>query len=740
MKKYLGEEFLNKIYKDLVNSEIVKHTGKGGNKNEDVHIYMERLERITKRGKEHDNLRILKQFYYDKYIIKPENIPESYFKQQEQIALDRGYGHIDYNENARQQEINQIISEQKASLDSWIDYFSGTYTEMYPTWFKYYCFQGMIRLGYYDKREDKYTKRTESTVKPFIEINREALAMLYDELMKVLNKEEIDDKKLEELLKSGSFSKIYAYCIKKLDSVKKDKTNSDEGIWKKYPRNSDSNILFNDIHGKSTGWCTAGGLETATKHLNGGDFYVYFTKDENGEFTCPRIAIRMEHNTIAEIRGIAENQNLESNMEKVVEQKLEEFPDKERYKKRLKDMEMLTYIYTKWKNNNDIVLSKEELRFLYEVESKIIGFGFKEDPRIKEIINTRNIKKDLASVFDCKEEQVSTTNEDALKKGIMCHHGNLELDDMTSAENITFPKIINGSIILKNIKSIKNVKFPEIINGNIELNNLTDADGLEFPKKLNGNLYLNNLTNFKNLNLPIEVGALFLNKITNAEGLKLPKIIRASLRLSSLTNAEGLEFPERIDQTLDLNKLENANDLKLPQVVGDLFLRNLVSAKGIEFPKIIKRNLNIDKLASAEGLILPEEIGQALNMNSLTDANGLKLPKKIGGPIHLDSLTRADRLDFPEKIGGSIYLDKLTSVDVMILPKTVDGIIFLSNLKNFKELKLPEKLNGTLYLNGITSTEGLEIPDELDCKLWCPLANNDINVLKQMCKENSKTK
>ena len=36
-------------------------------------------------------------------------------------------------------------------------------------------------------------------------------------------------------------------------------------------------------------------------------------------------------------------------MEKVVEEKLKEFPDAEAYKKKVKDMEMLTYIYTKWK-------------------------------------------------------------------------------------------------------------------------------------------------------------------------------------------------------------------------------------------------------------------------------------------------------------------------------------------------------------------------------------------------------
>ena len=80
MNQYKGEEFLLKIYKDLVNSELVKNSGNCGNKYKDVNAYMERLERVTQKGLEHDNLRILKQFYYDNYVIKPENIPESYFE------------------------------------------------------------------------------------------------------------------------------------------------------------------------------------------------------------------------------------------------------------------------------------------------------------------------------------------------------------------------------------------------------------------------------------------------------------------------------------------------------------------------------------------------------------------------------------------------------------------------------------------------------------------------------------
>jgi hypothetical protein len=57
----------------------------------------------------------------------------------------------------------------------------------------------MIRIGYFDKEKNQYTKRTKNTIKPFIEINREAIAMVYDLLMKYLKKESLGDKALEQL-------------------------------------------------------------------------------------------------------------------------------------------------------------------------------------------------------------------------------------------------------------------------------------------------------------------------------------------------------------------------------------------------------------------------------------------------------------------------------------------------------------------------------------------------------------
>lgn len=445
MKKYGGEEFLNRLYKDLVHSDEVKHTAKGRNKNEDLAIYLERLNNITKKTIDNDRLELLKYFYYKRYIIKEEDVPESYFTHQEQLALERGYGHITYNKYTKKQEIDSIISEQKASLDSWLDYFISEDTNHYPMWFKYYVFQNVMKIGYFDKEKNEFTKRTSSTIKPFIEINHEAVSMLYDELSKYLDKQKISDIQLEQLIKNGSFSKIYSYITRKLDSVKKLTSNSNEGIWKKYEQGSAPEILFNDIHGKGTGWCTAGGINTASSHLEGGDFHVYYTKDENGEYTNPRIAIRMNYNKIAEIRGIAENQNLESEMECVVEEKLNEFRDKDEYKKKVSDMKILTKIYNKHNNNEE--LTKEELRFLYEIDSEIIGFGYEDDPRIEEIKTDRCLKDDLAFIYDIKPEEISIDEQEALEGNKKLHYGNLDYSCfLHDFKNVVFPEEIIGSL------------------------------------------------------------------------------------------------------------------------------------------------------------------------------------------------------------------------------------------------------------------------------------------------------
>lgn len=53
--------------------------------------------------------------------------------------------------------------------------------------------------------------------------------------------------------------------------------------------------------------------------------------------------------------------------------------------------------------------------FLYEIDGKIEGFGYQRDPRIDEILQNRDKRKDLSLVINCRANQISLTQEEALK-------------------------------------------------------------------------------------------------------------------------------------------------------------------------------------------------------------------------------------------------------------------------------------------------------------------------------------
>ncbi|MBI5798560.1 MAG: hypothetical protein HZB10_01345 [Candidatus Yonathbacteria bacterium] len=53
--------------------------------------------------------------------------------------------------------------------------------------------------------------------------------------------------------------------------------------------------------------------------------------------------------------------------------------------------------------------TKDDLVFLYEIDSKIKGFGYKKDPRIVELRKMRNPREDASIVLDCTPDQIATT-------------------------------------------------------------------------------------------------------------------------------------------------------------------------------------------------------------------------------------------------------------------------------------------------------------------------------------------
>lgn len=379
-----------------------------------IQNYLDRFREITDRedpARREHGINAMKRLMYKKYVIKPDEIPESYFENQRRLAREQGHGDIEITQQARDQLTEVIITDQRSSLDKWIDYLSSS-DAPYSDSLKYFTLRSVLGMGEYDKERKAFTTRSKGTVKPFPDLNREALAYVLDVVSKkykgqnidLAALEEKDSQEFEKLLAGENFAKLYAWAIEKITPATQEELAATGGEWVKYPCGSNPLPLVKSLQGHGTGWCTAG-ESTAETQLQGGDFYVYYSLDKSGKPTVPRIAIRMEGSRIAEVRGIAPEQNLDSAAVAIVEEKLKEFPDGPSYQKRVADMRHVTEIENKVKKHQE--LSARDLVFLYEIDVPIEGFGYDKDPRIEEIRSQRNIEEDMPIVFGCTKEQIA---------------------------------------------------------------------------------------------------------------------------------------------------------------------------------------------------------------------------------------------------------------------------------------------------------------------------------------------
>ena len=626
-----GEEFLNHLYSDMHREESVMHTAnKSDTPVEKIEKYLNRLERVhDKASKNSHKMEVLKKFYYDKYVIK--ELPDSYIELQRRMARERGYGDITVTEEMKEVLLAHVQNEQMKSLDMWIDYLTSD-DAMYPMWFKHYAFRGMLKLNKFDKEKQEFGRRSKTTTEPYIELNREVLAKVYDTIVKVIGFTEKISEEISKALENGeSFKKLYEYYLTNTGYVKR--VENTDGIWIKYEQGDNYKPLWRSLQGKTTGWCTAG-EETAKMQLSNGDFYVYYTKDQNGEYTEPRLAIRMDgKDKIGEVRGVGKNQNIEECMMPIIAKKLDEFPDKEQYLKKVHDMEYLTKIDQKV--NDNLELTKEELEFLYEIKNEIEGFGYEQDPRIEEIKKRRNIKKDYAVIFDCKEENIGTelADFDDENKKIIYYIGDLEYEGKTVPTSFRHLKCISGHAVFKSLTSTKGLENLQTVGRSLFLNSLTSAKGLE--------------------NLQIVGMSAWLNSLISAEGLENLQTVGGSLYLKSLTSAKGLE--------------------NLQTVGGSLFLNSLTSAKGLENLQTVGGYVRFDSLTSAKGLENLQIVGMSACLNSLISAEGLENLQTVGWDLHLDSLTSAKGLENLQTVGWNLYLDSLTSAEGLENLRTVNG-------------------------------------------------------------------
>lgn len=451
-----GEQFLHQKDSKLQISKPVEHEQKRKERlgerpaqkpSERLDDWMAVLDR-THMG-HRDNPEVLeriKGYYRKNYVIKSQDVPESTFLLEQRIAREQGHGTIEITDEFREAKTGEIISNQRKSLDKWIDYLTSPDAQ-YPMWAKYWAFTSMVNMGKFEKIEEeedggkkeigRYAKRTKDTTAAFPILNPRALALTIgvmtarlrenqkskENRIPVENKSiKLDDPEFQKLLSSESFSKIYTQFLIELPEYSTQGLQETRGKWVKYEQNSDPKPLVDSLEGYPLEWCTAN-IDTARTQLQGGDFYVYYSLNSENEAVIPRVAIRMQEEGIAEVRGIAPQQNLDPYIGDVVKEKMKEFPDGEQYEKKAADMKLLTTLEKKQKEGKEF--TKEELNFLYEIDDSIEGFGYQKDPRIAELCSARNSEEDMLVIFDATSDEIAW-NPSQINENTKAYVGQLE--------------------------------------------------------------------------------------------------------------------------------------------------------------------------------------------------------------------------------------------------------------------------------------------------------------------------
>ncbi len=392
-----------------------------------IEAYTDRLENIFLNGDlktRERNLEMFRAQIYDQLIIKKENFPDSYFELQKRVAREQGHGDITITKEMREQMMDVAIEDQRRSLDAWIEYLTSN-DAVYPAWFKYYAWNQIIKLSQFDKERGEFKKRTDSTVAPYPEIYREPLAQIADLYERVKDDNRDSEARIEF---DKKFPALYAELISKSLAASMEGREEIKGKWIKYEqgKSSEAEKLFQSLEGKGTGWCTAG-KSTAETQIESGDFYVYYTNDRDNNPTQPRLAIRMNgKDRIGEVRGILPHQNIEPLMQEVLDTKLAEFgTEADAYRKKSSDMKKLTALDQK--HEKDEPFTKDDLIFLYEINSSIEGFGYETDPRIAELRQGRNVEEDILVVFECTKEEIAHVPSQ-ITKDTKVYIGQLEPD------------------------------------------------------------------------------------------------------------------------------------------------------------------------------------------------------------------------------------------------------------------------------------------------------------------------
>ena len=418
--------------KDIVNSSFEKARKQneklpGKNNERRNFAYLSRLDNMVEKHGD-----ALEQKLWaasaENLVMDYEDIPDAYWRQQEQILRDNGQGR-ELSRGEKETLAEDLIEKQRESINTWSNYL-GDKDCPYPLWFKIYAFDGVSKMGLINKETKEFEKRDKSTVASFPILNPEVLAKVYRNINEFygVDKEDWlaqhpDDEKLVSLVKSGNFPKLYAKELFETKTIIKtpEKPEDIEGDWFTYQL-GDEDELANVAEG--TGWCIAD-PNVAHNYLEYGNyghstnegtdeessskakFIIFKLKAPNspdGYSTNGVASIRLDPDgMVTEVSGLNEGQAIEDSLIPTVKEKVLSLPGGKEFLQKFEDKQTLIRLDHKLQKGED--LTKEELSFLYELDRPIATLDTynDEDPRITELKEKYGIEYALEKGIDANK-------------------------------------------------------------------------------------------------------------------------------------------------------------------------------------------------------------------------------------------------------------------------------------------------------------------------------------------------
>ena len=695
-------------------------------------------------------------------VMDYEDIPDAYWKQQEQILRDNGQGR-ELSRYEKKILAEDLIDKQRQSITSWTNYL-GDKNCPYPLWFKVYAFDGISKMSNALNLDDAdYNRRDNTTALSFPKLNAEILAKVYRQINDFygVDKENwlaqhSDDEKLVSLVKSANFPKLYAKELVDTKVILKtpERTEDVHGDWFEYKLGDEEEIAS---LAEGTHWCVVDPNvahnylvygEYGHSRSTGADeesnskakFIIFRLEDPNspGVFASNGSAsIRLDPNGIVdEVSGLNEGQAVEDALIPIVKEKTLSLPGGEKYLQKFDDKQALIRLDKKMEKGED--LTKEELSFLYELDRPIATLDTynREDPRIPELKEKYGIEYALEKGVDVNKLVSSLESQDIAKNldSLLEHGADINVNELVSS---LYPDDIvdNLGTLLRNGADIDVNELASSLDIDDILLNLGTflkhgADINHIVNNMSSKNIADNLDTLLNRGADIDVNKLVLSLHPNTIIYRLGTLLRNGADINVILSnlkpnqiANDLDTLIKYGANIDINELVSSLD-------ADMILENLDT--------LLKHGADVNNIVS--------------NINSSDIAYDLDTLLKYGADIDINELVSelrafdiAYNLDSLLQHGADIDINELVSSlnsdDIayhlnILLKHGADVAAILSNLKPNQianDLDTLTKYGADIDINELASTLDA---DDLAYSLDTLLKHGaDVNLITRNLKE-----